>query len=117
MRQQGVIPLLPLRIYIVDDFSLAQLPDSALENINSLSAQERTMYFHQMIEKFYPDVDTQDPFYPKLQQSYSSSFSLEQVLRGNKSLQIGFTAIYTKTGIIRDIVNDLYFNDDTLVTH
>ena len=46
-----------------------------------------------------------------------SSIYVEKLYRSNRFFQESFTMIYTKTGLIRNIVNDIYFLEDDLITH
>lgn len=100
-----------------DVFSLYNISDATLNTILNLSDEELTKYIHQLIEKFYPDHMSDDKMYSDLVVGYKSSFIIEKIYRDNLGFQSGFQAIYTKTGLIRDIINDLYYNEDHLVTH
>ena len=55
--------------------------------------------------------------YEDLLESYISSIYVEKLYRSNRFFQESFTMIYTKTGLVRNIVNDIYFLEDDLITH
>ena len=97
--------------------NLYELKDDILENILSLEEKEKTLYIHQLIEKFFPTVIANSEQYGNLQLSYRSSFNLEKLFRSDPLFHETFTLIYTRSGLVRDAVNDMYFTDDHLITH
>lgn len=101
----------------MEEFLLHELNDQKLCGILSLPPKEQVTYFSNLVEKYYPHAmkDTEE-FY-SLVLSYKSSFALEKKYRKNESIQESFTAVYTKTGLIRELVNDLYYIDESLITH
>ena len=99
----------------MDKFELYELTDEQLNEILSLRDQQQELYINTLIQRFYPEVDEQN--YIKLQIAYKSSFILEKFYRSNLVFQEGFQAIYTRTGLIRDIINEVYFTQDNLITH
>ena len=50
-------------------------------------------------------------------EAYAASWYAEKIYRYNRFFNESFTAVYTETGLIRDIVLDIYFNDDDLIVH
>ena len=48
---------------------------------------------------------------------YNSSFYVEKMYRTNKFFQEKFTIVYTDKGFIRNIIADMYYADDDLITH
>lgn len=101
----------------MDDFALYDLTEEQLNNILALSEVEQVVYFSQLIEKYYTHIDEGTDEYYSLLMSYKSSFNLERVYRDREDIQGSFTAIYTRTGLIRDLVNDLYHTEESLVIH
>lgn len=86
---------------------LHSLSDEELENIVNLEDEEMHLYYLQLIRRFYPGSDKETKI--KLMQAYKGSFELEYLLRVTPNLADAFTAVYTKTGMFRELTNDLYF--------
>lgn len=115
--------LLPLFVVCImpynENFNLYNVSDENLNNLLKLNNEQRKKYVDTLIERFYPHVielgDTNT--YKSLTNAYISSIEAENVYRNNPTFQLSFQAIYTKTGLIRNLVNDIYFNDDHLITH
>jgi hypothetical protein len=99
----------PLELYNLDDETL----DYAL----SLTEEAKLGYFHNLISKYYSDEKLSPEQYKDLQIAYRSSFILEKIYRSNKIMQKGFRPVYTRTGLIRELVNDLYFLDTSVNIH
>lgn len=99
------------------DYKLYELSDEKLNTILSLNDEEEGVYIDALIERFYGNIDLDEDQYEQLYVSYKSSFVLEKFYRDNLVFQAGFQAIYTKTGFIREIVNEVYFNEDGLTVH
>lgn len=97
------------------EFSLYELSDDRLNYILSMPEQDRVVYIGTLIKKFYPKLPEND--YTPILIGYDSSFIAEKIYRSNKLLQEGFTVVYTKTGMIRNIINDRFFTDDDLIIH
>jgi hypothetical protein len=55
--------------------------------------------------------------YDKLQLAYRASWTLEKIYRNNKIIREGITLVYTTTGLIREAVNDVYYNKEALTIH
>lgn len=89
-----------------DKFYLDGLSDEALNNIIEMADLEFSQYVRQLILKFYPDATELQQQNLKL--AYKSSFELEKIMRQHANIYAGFTPVYSKTGIIVEIVNDLY---------
>jgi hypothetical protein len=53
----------------------------------------------------------------ELVESYISSFYLEKLYRSNRFFNEKFIPVYTNTGLIREVVSELFFVDDTLIVH
>lgn len=88
-------------------FFLSKLPTSKLEDILGLSDEEQHYYCLQLIKRFYPDSDKDEK--EKLIKAYKAGFELEYLLRTEPNLADAFTCVYTKTGMIREVSNDIYF--------
>jgi hypothetical protein len=89
-------------------FYLFELDDDTLNFILELRETELDRYIHALICRFYYKHLKNDDYYNKLVKAYKSSFILEKLYRVNSSFNKNYTAIYTKTGLIREIVSDLY---------
>lgn len=89
-------------------FYLYELDNDTLNFILSLSSQDLEKYLHSLIQRFYSKSLSDKEQYFKLVEAYKSSFALEKLYRVNKLIHANFTCIYTSTGLIRDVVLDLY---------
>lgn len=89
-------------------FYLHELDDEILNEILQLSFEELDSYIYALICRFYTHVPKGSDRFKKLENAYKSSFILEKLYRSNTMLSEHYTAIYTKTGLIREMVNDLY---------
>lgn len=87
---------------------LYELEDNILEYILDLPEQELADYIHILIARFYGHTEKGSSTYLKLFAAYHSSFLLEKAYRAETYLNSNYTAIYTKTGLIRELVSDLY---------
>jgi hypothetical protein len=89
-------------------FYLYELDDSTLNTIIRLPVEELDEYIYALICRFYPTVTKDSERFAELESAYRSSFVLEKLYRTNSMLSENFTAIYTKTGLLRELVLDLY---------
>ena len=100
-----------------EELNLYELEDSVLERILTMEEKERTLYIHHLIEKYFPNTIPNSDAYGDLQLSYRASFRLEKLYRSDPLFHETFTLVYTRHGLVRDAVNDMYFTDDYLITH
>ena len=100
-----------------DTFTLSEFPNESLDYVLGMPLDVKRQYFHKLIESFYPKALTVDSEYESLLEGYISSFYTEKLYRSNRFFNEKFTIVYTHTGMIRNIINDLYFIDDDLITH
>lgn len=89
-------------------FYLYDLEDTVLNSILKLPIQELDNYIYALICRFYPYTAKTSEYYKQLEKAYKSSFVLEKLYRTNDILAENYTAIYTRTGLIREVVLDLY---------
>jgi hypothetical protein len=89
------------------NFFLNKLPTSKLEDLLGLSEEDQHYYCLQLIKRFYPSADKEEK--AKLLKSYIAGFELEYLLRTEPNLAESFTCVYTKTGMIREVSNDIFF--------
>jgi hypothetical protein len=87
---------------------LYDLDDATLDFIIGLPFEELDKYVYALISRFYPKVEKESEQYQNLKDSYRASFATEKLYRVNPLLNKNYTAIYTKTGLIREIVLDIY---------
>ena len=99
------------------EFRLEDLSDESLDSILSLTIESKTKYFEAMVKSYYPKVDQDTDYFVELVESYISSFYLEKLYRSNRFFNEKFIPVYTNTGLIREVVSDLFFIDDTLIVH
>jgi hypothetical protein len=98
-------------------FVLQDLSDESLEAVLSLSPAQKASYFQEMVKTFYPRIPENTKEFEEMVATYLSSFCVEKIYRSNRFFNEKFTPIYTATGIIRNIISDLYYSDDELITH
>jgi len=89
---------------------LNKLSDDTIESIVSMAEEEQDKYFYQLIDRFYKTADLEKK--EELLDSYRSSFILEYIYRTTPDIQNSFVAVYTQTGLVRELTNDLYFLDE-----
>lgn len=89
------------------NFFLNKLPTSKLEDVLGLSEEEQHYYCLQLVKRFYPEADREEK--AQLIKAYIAGFEMEYLLRTEPNLAEAFTCVYTKTGMIREVSNDLYF--------
>jgi hypothetical protein len=99
------------------DFNLYDLEEKTLDSLLNLPELSKSKYINELIERFYPTVNRDEEMYADLQLSYRSSWLVEKVYRANPVFKESFTFVYTKTGLVRNMISDLYFTDDHLITH
>jgi len=98
-------------------FNLCDLENEKIDLIISLKEEQKISYIDNLIQKFYPTALEDIKLYDNLQTSYKSSFLVEKIYRNNITFQSGFSITYTNTGLIRNIISDLFFTDDDLIVH
>ena len=98
-------------------FILEELSDDSLDAVLSLPMDKKASYFTGMVKSFYPKVLENTEQFNDLLSSYASSFYVEKMYRSNRFFNEKFTPIYTSTGLIRNIIADMYYTDDDLITH
>ena len=98
-------------------FELSSLDESRLNAFISLSMEAKQKYIGELIEKYYPHAMEDENQFADLTMSYLSSFYVEKLYRSNRFFNEMFIPTYTKTGLIRNIVNQTFFADDDLITH
>jgi hypothetical protein len=101
----------------MNELILSEIDEQVLNHIVGMSMPEKVAYFANVIAAFYPTAEKNSEEWENLIQSYISSLYMEKVYRSNRFLQESFTPIYTGTGLIRNMVLDIFFNDDDLTTH
>lgn len=89
-------------------FYLHELEDETLDEILQLPFEELDEYIYALICRFYPTTLKHSEAYVNLTNAYKASFVLEKLYRTNEVLIDNYTAIYTRTGLLRELVNDLY---------
>ena len=99
------------------DLSLCELQDETIDYLLGMHLDDKRAYFHKLIETYYPDVLDDEFEYEELLQNYISSMYVEKLYRSNRFFNEQFTIVYTQTGLIRNVINDIYFVEDDLITH
>ena len=98
-------------------FILEELSDESLDAVLSLPLDKKSSYFTAMLKSFYPSVEEGTDDFDNLIASYLSSFYVEKIYRSNNFFNEKFTVVYTTTGLIRNIISEMYYADDDLITH
>jgi len=98
-------------------FLLDDLEDATLDAVLSMEPQVRVEYYRKIARKYFPDVRENSDEFEELIEYYNSSFYVEKMYRTNKFFQEKFTIVYTDKGFIRNIIADMYYADDDLITH
>lgn len=98
-------------------FILQDLSDESLDAVLTLPLAQKSSYFESMVRTFYPNISENTEEFEEMVATYLSSFCVEKIYRSNRFFNEKFTPIYTTTGIIRNIISDLYYSDDELITH
>ena len=96
---------------------LQDLPDESLDAVLGLNLEQKSVYFSNMVKTFYPNISKDSSEFEELITSYVSSFYVEKLYRSNRFFNEKFTPIYTSSGLIRNIIADMYYSDDDLITH
>ena len=99
------------------DLSLCELQDETIDYLLGMHLDDKRAYFHKLIEPYYPDALDDEFEYEELLQNYISSIYVEKLYRSNRFFNEQFTIVYTQTGLIRNVINDIYFVEDDLITH
>ena len=98
-------------------FVLGELSDESLDTVLNMSLAEKSSYFSNLIAKLYPKIEKGSPEFEDLVATYLSSYYVEKIYRSNRFFNEKFTPVYTSTGLIRNIIADMYYADDDLITH
>lgn len=98
-------------------FILEELSDESLDSILSLTPSQKTAYFSKLVKHYYPSQEEGSEEFIDLVETYVSSFYVEKLYRSNRFFNEKFSPVYTETGLIRDIVADIFYTDDHLITH
>jgi len=101
----------------VKPFELSSLVEVRLNAFISLSMEAKQTYIGELIQAFYPNALDDEKTYADLTMSYVSSFYVEKLYRSNRFFNEMFIPTYTKTGLIRNIINQTFFADDDLIIH
>lgn len=91
-----------------DSLYLRDLDSKELSNIINLPVVEFLHYIDLLIANYYPYTEKGSDKYVVLVDAYKASFYLEVFYRNSPIIVSNFTPIYTPTGLIREIVSDLY---------
>ena len=101
----------------MNEISLSDIQEETLNYLVGMSVDDKKAYFHKFVETFYPKILDDQKEYEKLIEAYISSIYVEKLYRTNRFFHEQFTMVYTQTGLIRNIINDMYFIEDDLITH
>ena len=99
------------------DLTLCELQDETIDYLLGMQLDDKRAYFHKLIEAYYPNALDDEFEYEELLQNYISSIYVEKLYRSNRFFNEQFTIVYTQTGLIRNVINDIYFVEDDLITH
>jgi hypothetical protein len=96
---------------------LEELSDESLNAILSLPRKNKIEYFKQLTKAYYPSLEENSEQFLTVVETYISSFYVEKLYRSNNFFNEKFTPVYTNTGLIRNLIADIFYTDDDLITH
>lgn len=96
---------------------LNEITEDKIDTVLSLNETGKTIFFDSLISEHYPHIEKTSNEYNYLQLNYRSCWMMEKIYRNNDFMKECFSVVYTKTGLIRDIINDLYYTEDNLIIH
>jgi hypothetical protein len=96
---------------------LNNIEEQKLDTVLSLNEQGKNIFFDSLITQYYSHIEKGSPQYIELQNHYRACWLMEKIYRNNDFMKQYFSIVYTKTGLIRNIWNDLYYTDDDLIIH
>ena len=99
------------------DLTLCEIQDETIDYLLGMQLDDKRAYFHKLVETYYPNALNNEDEYEDLIENYISCMYVEKLYRSNRFFNERFTIIYTQTGLIRNIINDIYFIEDDLITH
>ena len=102
---------------MTNSFILGELSDESLDTVLSMTLAEKANYFAKIVAKHYTRIDKDSPEFEELIATYLSSYYVEKIYRSNRFFNEKFTPVYSNTGLIRNIIADMYYADDDLITH
>jgi hypothetical protein len=102
---------------MIDDLVLGELPDESLDVVLGMTLAQKAAYFSSIVAKYYTKIDKDSPEFEELIATYVSSYYVEKLYRANRFFNEKFTPVYSNTGLIRNIIADMYYADDDLITH
>jgi len=96
---------------------LGEIEEDKLDAVLSLNDNGKTVFFDNLITQYYTHIEKNSNQYLALQTHYRCCWMMEKIYRNNHFMKESFSVVYTKTGLIRNIWNDLYYSDDDLIIH
>jgi len=96
---------------------LNEITEDKIDTVLSLNETGKSIFFDSLISQHYPHIEKTSREYNELQLNYRSCWMMEKIYRNNDFMKECFSVVYTKTGLIRDIINDLYYTEDNLIIH
>lgn len=102
---------------ILNISNLSDLAENKLDELLSCSEQNKNVILFHVIKYHYAKLDVTSEDYSKLANSYKSSWILEKIYRNNGLVRQNYSPIYVNSGIIRDLVNNMYFTNNDLKMH
>ena len=99
-------------------FLLKDLSNEELTDFLSLSLEEASKKISALIEKYYPKIETDSEEFKNLAINYMASFNLEYLIRKYPYIYASYTPLYTRTGLIRELVlNNYAFNKERYIVN
>jgi hypothetical protein len=96
---------------------LNEVDEDKLDAVLSLNEMGKTIFFATLIQSHFPHIEKSSEQYKSLQVHYRCCWMMEKIYRNNQFMKECFSVVYTKTGLIRNIWNDLYYTEDDLIIH
>ena len=95
-----------------DNLLLNELPEDKLDEVLSLSVEMKADFFKELVRIYYGNVDEDSDNFVEIVEAYISSFYAEKLYRSNAFFREKFTPMYTRTGLIKNIVLDLFHQEE-----
>jgi len=96
---------------------LYSLPEEALDFIISLHPQQRYLYLKDVALQNFSATKTDKAMLERTIKALEASVLFEKLYRNNEVMKKNFTIVYAEGGIIRNVIHDIYYAEDDLITH
>jgi len=103
------LPICAMKLY--------SLPEAALDYIISLRPDQRHLYLKEVALKNFSAAKNDPDMLERTIQALEVSIMFEKLYRNNEFLRKNFTIVYSSGGLVRNVIHDIYYSEDDLITH